>query len=84
MVKIAAPDGVPFPVLIGDIGGTNARFALVPERDAPLQVFPSDGNRAVPANRGRHREPRAGENVAPAESGDYRYRRTDKRRRGSR
>ncbi len=39
MVTIATPDPMPFPVLIGDIGGTNARFALVPDRDAPLQVF---------------------------------------------
>ncbi len=32
---------LPFPVLIGDIGGTNARFAIVPDRDAPLEVFHS-------------------------------------------
>jgi glucokinase len=30
---------LPFPVLIGDIGGTNARFAIVPDRDAPLESF---------------------------------------------
>lgn len=30
---------IPFPVLIGDIGGTNARFALIPDRDAPLTAF---------------------------------------------
>ena len=41
MAATASPDQVPFPVLIGDIGGTNARFALVPDRDAPLQVFRS-------------------------------------------
>ena len=29
----------PFPVLVGDIGGTNARFAIVPDRDAPLRTF---------------------------------------------
>lgn len=28
-----------FPVLIGDIGGTNARFAMVPAADAPLLRF---------------------------------------------
>ncbi len=33
------PTGVPFPVLIGDIGGTNARFAIVPDREAPIEVF---------------------------------------------
>jgi glucokinase len=32
---------VPFPVLIGDIGGTNARFAVIEDRDSPLTVFPS-------------------------------------------
>jgi glucokinase len=36
----AAIDPMPFPVLIGDIGGTNARFALVAERDGPVQTFP--------------------------------------------
>jgi len=30
---------MPFPVLIGDIGGTNARFALVAGKDAPVEVF---------------------------------------------
>jgi glucokinase len=29
-----------FPVLIGDIGGTNARFALIADRDAPLERLP--------------------------------------------
>jgi glucokinase len=32
---------IAFPVLIGDIGGTNARFALIPDRDAPVEVFPA-------------------------------------------
>lgn len=41
MATIAAPDPVAFPVLIGDIGGTNARFALLPGRDSPVQVFQS-------------------------------------------
>jgi glucokinase len=31
---------VPFPVLIGDLGGTNARFAVVPEADAPIEELP--------------------------------------------
>jgi glucokinase len=30
---------VRFPVIVGDIGGTNARFALVDGRDAPLTSF---------------------------------------------
>ena len=30
-------DGIRFPVLIGDIGGTNARFAVIAERDADWQ-----------------------------------------------
>lgn len=30
---------MPFPVLIGDIGGTNARFALVAGRDAEPELF---------------------------------------------
>ncbi len=32
-------DMLRFPVLIGDIGGTNARFAILAGRDAPLQSF---------------------------------------------
>ncbi|MDR3376347.1 MAG: glucokinase [Ancalomicrobiaceae bacterium] len=30
----------PFPVLVGDIGGTNARFALLEGPDAELKIFP--------------------------------------------
>ncbi len=48
MVKVVSNSGewaqradVPFPVLVGDIGGTNARFALIADRDAPLEVFHS-------------------------------------------
>jgi glucokinase len=37
----SAVEPLPFPVLIGDIGGTNARFAIIAEPDAPLQLFPS-------------------------------------------
>ncbi len=37
----AATAALPFPVLIGDIGGTNARFAIVPDRDTPIEVFKS-------------------------------------------
>ena len=33
-------DRIPFPVLIGDIGGTNARFALVVDSEAPTIRFP--------------------------------------------
>src|SRR5688572_23168502 len=28
-----------FPILVGDIGGTNARFALIPDPEAPLLPF---------------------------------------------
>lgn len=38
-MRDAEPTALPFPVLIGDIGGTNARFAIVPDREAPLEVF---------------------------------------------
>lgn len=34
-----AADAIAFPVLIGDIGGTNARFALLAARDAPPTIF---------------------------------------------
>ncbi len=30
---------IEFPVLIGDIGGTNARFALLADRDTPVERF---------------------------------------------
>ena len=65
----AAIDPIPFPVLIGDIGGTNARFALIAERAAPPQVFPPvstadfpDMESAIEANVLAHasQQPRAG------------------------
>ena len=34
-------DRLPFPVLIGDIGGTNARFSLVPHETGEVQRFPN-------------------------------------------
>lgn len=34
-------DYLPFPVLIGDVGGTNARFGLIDSADAPLQRLPN-------------------------------------------
>lgn len=34
-------DPIAFPVLVGDVGGTNARFALLEEPNAPPQVFSS-------------------------------------------
>ena len=49
MATIVASDHMPFPVLIGDIGGTNARFAVVSEREAPLQVFRSVATADFPA-----------------------------------
>jgi glucokinase len=33
-------DEVPFPVLIADIGGTNARFALIESIDSPIERIP--------------------------------------------
>ena len=33
-------DHLPFPILIGDIGGTNARFALVNGPDEPIERLP--------------------------------------------
>jgi glucokinase len=38
--KRAALDRLPFPVLIGDIGGTNARFALITDAEGDLLRFP--------------------------------------------
>jgi glucokinase len=34
-------DHIPFPVLIGDIGGTNARFALLADMHAEMKQLPS-------------------------------------------
>lgn len=34
-------DHIPFPVLIGDIGGTNARFALLTDMHAAMKQLPS-------------------------------------------
>lgn len=34
-----SPHSIHFPVLIGDIGGTNARFGLLPDRETPAQTF---------------------------------------------
>jgi glucokinase len=39
---------IAFPVLVGDIGGTNARFAVLEAPDAPPQVFPSVGTADFP------------------------------------
>jgi glucokinase len=36
----ASLDPIRFPVLVGDIGGTNARFALIAEPGAPPRSFP--------------------------------------------
>jgi len=40
MSSRSAPLSLPFPVLVGDIGGTNARFARLDAPDAPLHGFP--------------------------------------------
>lgn len=34
-------DEIDFPVLIGDIGGTNSRFALIGDKDAPIDRIPN-------------------------------------------
>jgi glucokinase len=41
MATTATSEPMAFPALIGDIGGTNARFALIPDRDAPIETFQS-------------------------------------------
>ena len=38
---IDALDGLPFPALIGDIGGTNSRFAVIEAADAAAQRMPN-------------------------------------------
>ncbi|MCX5495051.1 glucokinase [Kaistia dalseonensis] len=40
---------VPFPTLIGDIGGTNARFALVPDATGEVVRFPNAQTADFPA-----------------------------------
>ncbi|WP_334175932.1 glucokinase [Pseudoxanthobacter sp.] len=45
----ASGDVLPFPVLLADIGGTNARFAMVTGPDTPLQVFPIVATNAYPS-----------------------------------
>ena len=34
-------DHLPFPILIGDIGGTNARFALVEDAESHIERLPN-------------------------------------------
>ena len=52
-----AMDPLPFPVLAGDIGGTNARFAIVPDADSALVAFdPADDFQAQ--NTARTLDPR--------------------------
>lgn len=41
-------DHLPFPILIGDIGGTNARFALVNSADAAIERLPNVHTAAYP------------------------------------
>ncbi|MBN8997880.1 MAG: glucokinase [Rhizobiales bacterium] len=41
MTSAAPETSVPFPVLIGDIGGTNARFAIVHGDSQPVERFPN-------------------------------------------
>eukprot|EP01037_Dinobryon_pediforme_P023959 gene23959-25576_t len=35
------PVTLSFPVLVGDIGGTNARFGLIETPDAEMTIFPT-------------------------------------------
>ncbi|MCB1489234.1 MAG: glucokinase [Bauldia sp.] len=37
----ASPERIAFPVLSGDIGGTNARFALIQDEDAAIERIPT-------------------------------------------
>jgi glucokinase len=39
-VQLSTPSPFPYPLVVGDIGGTNARFALVEEPGGPLQALP--------------------------------------------
>lgn len=41
-------DRIPFPVLIGDIGGTNARFALIDDMHAEIRRLPTVHTAAFP------------------------------------
>jgi glucokinase len=41
MAPRTKPLTLPFPVLVGDIGGTNARFAQLDAPDAELHIFPT-------------------------------------------
>jgi hypothetical protein len=41
-------DHIPFPVLIGDIGGTNARFAVVHDMNAGAVQLPSRPDHGLP------------------------------------
>ncbi|WP_185983918.1 glucokinase [Aureimonas mangrovi] len=40
-VTLESPDALRFPVLVGDIGGTNARFALILDSNAEPRAFPT-------------------------------------------
>jgi glucokinase len=42
-------DEFPFPVLIADIGGTNARFALIEDVDSPIERMPDVPTSAYPS-----------------------------------
>ncbi|MGQ7792097.1 glucokinase [Faunimonas sp. B44] len=44
----AAIEPLAFPVLVGDIGGTNVRFALLSDANAELRSFPSVGTADYP------------------------------------
>lgn len=41
MTSGTAKGGLPFPILIGDIGGTNARFAILADADSEMVHFPN-------------------------------------------
>jgi glucokinase len=49
MISLASPvEPLAFPVLIGDVGGTNVRFALIPDIHAEPRPFPPERTAAYP------------------------------------
>src|SRR4051812_29911652 len=48
-VATSSVPSIPCPVLIGDVGGTHARFAVVPELRGDLEMFPVTLTAAYPS-----------------------------------
>ncbi len=40
MPELNHSDALPFPILIGDIGGTNARFSILADANSEQEHFP--------------------------------------------